>query len=184
MTDRHRTLAPGLCLTINASILTLAGPPFFFGASEETIANPSLAGVRDLIRSFFGNGADHTDRVSTPRSNNLAFIAETRFTKSPSARCPHLLILGAAVGIRYHRQESANNQGFPTLREKPRPPICISSRAGRPVERETGRTALIRGPPGVEESLQVSHQSDRLSREVQVLINAGSHHEIGRISNC
>ena len=47
----------GFALTINAAILTLAGAAFFFGASGETVANPSLAGAHSLIKSFIGNGA-------------------------------------------------------------------------------------------------------------------------------
>lgn len=47
----------GFALTINASILTVAGAAFFYGRSGEDTSDASLEGAHHLIKSFLGNGA-------------------------------------------------------------------------------------------------------------------------------
>ncbi|KAK4688793.1 hypothetical protein P7C73_g1320, partial [Tremellales sp. Uapishka_1] len=47
----------GFALTINASILTLAGAAFYYGTSGATPDDADLMGAHDLIKSYIGDGA-------------------------------------------------------------------------------------------------------------------------------
>lgn len=46
----------GFALTINASILTLAGAVFYYGDSGATADDATLGGAFNLLQSMLGNG--------------------------------------------------------------------------------------------------------------------------------